>query len=457
MRGWLAAAAALLLAGCGQSRLKEVWRADSPGGRLAYWAEVGDANADGMDDLLVGSSGGGAALYYGTPGGFSREPGWRFEGGSPGALTGMCVGFAGDMDGDGYPEIYVAAPRDQNVGAVYIFRTGKNGPEAKPWKVLISPSRGEGFGEQCAAAGDVNGDGYADLAVADFGYHEHRGRVYVYYGSPRGIHSHWDWAAEGEQPGDWFGYSLCAAGDLDGDGVADLAIGSKNCSGSCLRWLAGDPRFELHRKYLASTAYVDATQTARAGKLYGYYGSRQGLEKTPGLIMEGEQPQSFFAFRIAALGDLDGDGKAELAVSSPGWQARRGKVEVFKGAARGAKPELLWSHEGEDEAGEIGYILASAGDLNADGRPDLVLGTLRQNRLEVYQGSPAGFAYRPAYILDGQDYATRWGAMVGSAGRPGPGMKGRLYALGFPYTGKGTPAPKPPLNVGWISVFSPEP
>ncbi len=378
----------------------------------AYWVSAGPAHGAGSADLLVGACcGKGARLYHGDENKISKRPEWEFHGGSPSALTGLCVGFAGDMDGDGYSEIFVGAPRDEQKGSVYLFKGSIQGPSKEPWRVLKSSTPGEGFGELVSAAGDVNGDGYADLAVADFGFDQHRGKVFVFQGGPSGPQVEASWTMQGEEPGDWTGYSL-AAGDFDGDGIGDLALGGKNCSGACVLWLAGDSRFELHRQYLRSQAGKLAESTSLVGKLYIYYGSRQGLARKAGFTLEGEQPHANFAFKLLGLGDLDGDGRAELAVSSPGWQARHGRVEVLSGRPRGQGLIRVWDREGAVAGDEWGYMMGTQ-PLNGQAAQSLLIGSIRDNYALGFEISQGKVAQEPSHRILGKFLGGRIGATLG--------------------------------------------
>jgi hypothetical protein len=272
---------------------------------------------------------------------------------------------------------------------VHLFRQDGQGA-LRPWRSLLSPAPGDGFGEAVAAAGDLDGDGYGELAVADFAWERHRGRVLVYRGGPDGLREAPAWAFEGEQAGDWFGYSLCGPGDLDGDGFADLAISGKNCSGACTLWLAQDPRFEIHRRYVATQASADAAGTAKAGRVSIYFGGLQGPQA--GLQREGGHPHAFYGFKLAALGDLDGDGLPELGVSAPGWMARRGLIEALSlSRRRAARVAVL---EGSAEGAELGQSLGSPGDLDNDGRPELAAGSVREGSLWLWWGR-SGYRGQP--------------------------------------------------------------
>jgi hypothetical protein len=82
------------------------------------------------------------------------------------------------------------------------------------------------FGVTVASAGDSNGDGYADLAVGAIGFNTNTGKVYIYRGSAGGLNLTANWSVLGEAPLDQFGRSVAPAGDVNGDGYPDLAVGA---------------------------------------------------------------------------------------------------------------------------------------------------------------------------------------------------------------------------------------
>jgi hypothetical protein len=437
----LALAWAVLACGCARREAAtEVWSLANSRGAWIFSAASADLNGDAYGDLLVGVQGG-AEAYFGSAQGLAKKPGWVWRSGESGN-AGYCVGSAGHLDGDPYPEIYVSAPRARGRGVVYLFKTGPQGPQSRPWKVLVSPAMGDGFGERVVRAGGLYGDGYDDLAVADFSYDGQRGKVYVYRGGPRGPGLTAAWAAEGEHPGDWFGYSLCAPGDLDGDGVADLVIGSKNCNGSCLNWLKDNPDLDLHQNYVQSPAWAAAALQPMAGRLSVFYGSKTGLSARPGLVMEGKSPHELFAYELAPAGDVEGHGRAALLVGSIGWDGRRGLVEVLAGEAKGQPLRRLWRESGTYADQGLGYTLALPTGPPAEGGRDLLVGGLGPDEAWLYRGFDADFQVRKTRLLEGAPTGAQIGAFMGWAGDlygdgrdevflKFPGVQGRLTVLRF--------------------------
>ena len=130
-----------------------------------------------------------------------------------------------------------------------------------------------------ATAGDVNGDGYADVIVGAFGYDNGQadeGRAFVYHGSAGGLSGSAAWTAESDQAGAWFGSSVATAGDVNGDGYADVIVGAP---------------------------YYDNGQTDE-GRAFVYHGSAGGLSGSVGLDGR-EQPGG----RLLRLVGGDGGGR----------------------------------------------------------------------------------------------------------------------------------------------------
>jgi hypothetical protein len=146
------------------------------GGFGSATANAGDVDGDGYGDLVVGAVEAGVAyVFTGSPTGVISAPQIL---GTGEMNYGESVGGAGDVNGDGYSDV-VVCDRSGGTATVYLgSATGLGRP-----LVLEAPTGETAFAGQCASAGDVNGDGYADIVVASYG----SGNAYLYYGSATGI------------------------------------------------------------------------------------------------------------------------------------------------------------------------------------------------------------------------------------------------------------------------------
>ena len=323
-------------------------------------ANVGDVNGDGWPDLAVGAlhhsaqgraSVGSVSVFFGGPR-FHGVPDLVLEGPRAGDGFGYSIAGLGDVNGDGIADFAVGAPGDDragaNAGLVYVYHGGRP-PSGRAAMELEPPAPGGQFGISVASAGDFNGDGVPDLAVGanwhlDRG--EPRGRVMVYFGG-RAMHARPDWSADGPDPAGWFGI-VAGAGDLNGDGYDDLVVGAGRARGS----------------------------TRASGAAYVYFGGAHA-KTDPALVLPGNQTGDGFGYAVAAPGDLDGDGWPDLVVSASGSDASApgaGAVKVYRGGpGMDAKPDVVITGDAAGDA--FGTTVAAAGDLDGDGLADLLVGS----------------------------------------------------------------------------------
>jgi hypothetical protein len=297
---------------------------------------VGDCDGDGVGELAVGAyrSGGGAGAVQVV----SLADGalhWMLAGAGNDWL-GFDVAGAGDLDGDRIPDVLAGAPfAGQAVGEVRAL-SGRDG------SLLWSRSGsvpGERYAQAVAGIGDVDADGVPDVAVGapfDNGGGTYAGRVELLSGASGLLLS----AVQGASF-DQLGYDVAGVGDLDGDGAGDCAIGAP-----------------FDDRGGANAGALVIVSGASGGRLFEVFGAAAG---------------DWLGHRVAGAGDVDGDGLWEVLVSAPGADVSG----IDSGAAyvrSGASAELLLEIPGE-QAGEYLTAVAGPGDVDGDGAADVLVGS----------------------------------------------------------------------------------
>jgi hypothetical protein len=364
---------------------------------------AGDVNSDGYDDVIVGAyrydagetNEGRAFLYYGSPTGPSLTPDWTADGNSEGFLFGHDVGTAGDVNADGYGDVIIGAPNpDHNdkIGRAFIYFGSATGLGATAdWSAQGGQTRGW-FGRRVGWAGDVNGDGYDDVVVGMPHYHTdipNVGRAFAFYGSPTGPSILADWIIDGDQGGALYGRSLGRAGDVNGDGYGDVIVGAH---------------------------YYDDPER-NEGRAYAYYGGPSGLDTSPAWIHESNQANAWFGRSVGAAGDVNADGYDDVIVGSPAYtddQSKEGVAFAFYGSAAGLSDTPDWTGEAQQANAWFGRAVAWAGDVNADGYDDVVVGAPNMDtnqpdggKVFCYFGSATGLSLTPDWT-QGLNQANAW-------------------------------------------------
>lgn len=371
----------------------QLWRqgADSilgnyeEGDRFAAALAAGDFNGDGWDDLAISaigeSSGRGIVnVIYGGPGGLTSAANQSWEQGVDGidgnAESNDFFGSAlaaGDFNGDGFDDLAVGAPgEDDSRGIVQVIYGSANGLTSQnnqAWRqgnneIRDSAEPGDSFGFSLDT-GDFNGDGFDDVAAGGPGENNSAGLVIVIFGSAGGLTSNGNqrWRegddglrGDGESL-DLFGYEV-AAGDFNGDGYDDLAVGTPG---------------EDSTRGTANIIYGSSGGLIADGNVRREQGS-------DGVPDEDEDTDAFGELMTA--GDFNNDGFADLAVSALGEDSGRGSVTVIPGSSSGLSGagSKLWRQAEEGVGGdsrESGDRFGSAitsGDFNLDGFADLAVG-----------------------------------------------------------------------------------
>ena len=246
-------------------------------------------------------------------------------------------------------------PELEQCGRAYLFFGGQYGLESTPL-IFEGTQLSAQVGYQVAGLGDVNNDGIADFAVSTPYYdrdvqYDDRGRVWVFYGTddltqliiP-------DWQASGMEWRDYFGRSIAAAGDVNGDNIGDVLVGASG---------------------------FDGPSVDNVGAAYLYYGSDTGLAASPAWMATSNDGYSAFGWALAGLGDVNGDMYDDVAVGAylyEGDQSLEGQVFLYRGSASGLSGGYVWSAGGDKNDAAFGFSLDGLGDVNNDGYADLIVG-----------------------------------------------------------------------------------
>jgi hypothetical protein len=438
-------------------------------------ASAGDVNGDGYADVIVGayanddagSGAGEAYVYHGSASGLSATSDWSDQGEASGDYFGRSVASAGDVNGDGYADVIVGAyyndDAGSNAGEAYVYHGSASGLSATPDWSDQGEAATEYFGRGVASAGDVNGDGYADVIVGAYGNDDAgsgAGEAYVYHGSSSGLSATPDWSDQGEVAGDWFGFSVASAGDVNGDGYADVIVSAQynddrfSYAGQVYVYsfaVTLVPAFETWSDQGEAAAdyfgfsvasagdvngdgYVDVIVGAYAnddggslaGEAYVYHGSSSGLSATPDWSDQGEAAGDYFGYSVASAGDVNGDGYADVIVGAnynDDGGSSAGEAYVYYGSSSGLSATPDWSDQGEAASDQFGFSVASAGDVNGDGYVDVIVGAYgnedgasNAGEAYVYHGSSSGLSATPDWSDQGEAANDNFGASVASAG-----------------------------------------
>ena len=373
---------------------------------------AGDVNGDGYSDVIVGSSyysndetrEGRAFVYYGEPDGLSTVPGWSAEGDEFEGYFGFSVSTAGDVNGDGYADVIIGAPEydngHQNEGAVFLYKGSSEGLPASPDWISEFDVEVHYFGQSVSTAGDVNNDGFSDI-IAGGSYsngESSESAVFAYYGNSAGLSEFPDWYVGANQSNSYFGRSISSAGDVNGDGYSDIIIGAP---------------------------YYDA-EDWNDGCAFVYYGGSEGLADTAAWQVSG-QIDALYGGSVSGAGDVNGDGFSDIIVGSPhynGGNPYEGAAFVYFGSSGGLSTSPDWSYEPDVSPTYFGGSVSSAGDVNNDGYSDIIIGAtgygspgLSVGGAFVFYGSfRRGPSLSPDWLARGDQQGSSFGASVSGAG-----------------------------------------
>lgn len=363
---------------------------DEAGRNLGY---VGDVNKDGFDDFIIGASGndergdktGQTYLILGKATGWAKNvplyyADASFLGQKPYDRAGV-ASYAGDVNGDGYDDFIIAGWSSDtggiDSGQVYLIFGKPTGWEMDTSldfadATFLGEKERDEAGKAITWAGDVNGDGYDDILIgspSNSDYKDFSGKTYLIFGRSKG----WRWHVNlryadasfmGEDSDDASGSALCGLGDVNGDGYGDFLIGA---------WSNNSAGFD-------------------AGKAYLFFGKPSPwrpntLLSTADVVFTGEEEKDGAALSISYAGDINGDGYDDIFIGA--WGSNyggndSGQSYVIFGKPTGWKREMSLreadlSFYGKNNSDSAGRAISYAGDINADGIDDLIIGAWGSN------------------------------------------------------------------------------
>jgi glycosylphosphatidylinositol phospholipase D len=375
--------------------------ATPPNGQLGFSVSAaGDVNGDGIDDIIVGapSVGTGAAyVVFGRTGQFPADldlatldglNGFRIEGAVAGAGLGHGVGAAGDVNGDGIDDVVIGSGTSSDALAYIVFgrRTAQAGRFAPVLGVASLDGQngfriaGSGGRVSVSGAGDVNGDGIADVILGSplsasayivFGRDVARSGQFPASVAVAALDGRSGFKIGGASANSWLGSSVTAA-DVNGDGLADVVVGA--------------PLNSVPNGTWAGAAFVVFGRDTARGAAFPPVLDVKTLIGANGFRFDGSSGERM-GFSVGAAGDLDGDGYDDLVIGapygSPSGSTARGAVFVVFGRGNGFPGYLnqysrqgvrITRIDGVAPHDAAGFSVAGAGDVNGDGALDLVVG-----------------------------------------------------------------------------------
>jgi Putative Ig domain/FG-GAP repeat len=350
---------------------------------------AGDMNGDGKADLALGAgssfnSGNVVFVIFGQssfPAAFNLTTLNGTNGfvvtSSPSSCFGCAVGTAGDVNGDGKDDLVVGAPGWSNgyPGAAYVIFGQSNFPSSFSVDTLngtngfVINGDTDRLGWSVNTAGDINGDGKADLVLgAPETYSNREGAAYVIFGQSSfppsfnvsTLNGTNGFVVNGLDSRSRLGSSVSTAGDINGDGKADLVLGAPSWQGN------------------GGRTYVIFGQSSFPPSFDLFT-----LNGTNGFWVGVISPVDRFGFSVSAAGDVNRDGKDDLVLGDPEAYGSRGGAYVIFGqnsfpssfnlsTLNGANGFVVYGIE--PDSCSFGFSVSAAGDINKDGKADIVVG-----------------------------------------------------------------------------------
>ena len=338
-------------------------------------AGVGDINADGFDDVIIGApfadesgvfNSGSARVFSGIDGSVL----FTFGGDSTLANLGAAVAGAGDVNNDGVPDLIVGAPFGDsptvmNTGYAKVF----SGADGSILHTFFGTMPSDGMGVSVAAAGDPNADGFDDVLVGvplDDTVALNSGRAFLMSGANGSVLQSFEGSAASEN----FGTSVAGIGDIDGDSRGDIAVGAP----------------------FADSGAVDA------GLVRVFSGDGGAVLHT----FQGNSVAERFGTSVSGDCDIDGDGTPDIIVGAPfadDGGPDTGSVEIYSGA----NGSLIDSMSGSNSGSLFGFSVSGIKDLDGKGFDDFIVGAQAADVNALDDGRAMVFVDTIQYVGTNED------------------------------------------------------
>ena len=343
----------------------------------------GDVNNDGFDDVLVGklhyNGRGQACVYLGSETGLSTSPSFCLSGAVNNAFVGVAVAM-GNFNCDAYDDVAISHLGDGDAMAI-----GYGSAAGVTSTSLVAAGVFGGSSDQVEmAAGDIDGDGCDDLAV---GQPVMDGTVWVLGGAPAGL-STVTWSMGNPGGGDWWG-SAVALGDVTNDGYDELIVGHERA------------------------AFGETGE----GRIVVYEGSASGLGTTYAWGYASNETNAYLGSEVAVVGDVNADGVSDWMAVCALCGGGSGRSFLFYG-----EQSTLPASAAPDWTGPSGSLadVAGAGDINLDGIDDLLVGDPQTagnaGTVYLYLGSPSGPGAAADWQVSGGLVSSYLGKAIAPAG-----------------------------------------
>ncbi|MCB9765969.1 MAG: FG-GAP repeat protein [Alphaproteobacteria bacterium] len=382
-------------------------------------AGAGDADGDGLDDMLIGAAGhDGAGLRTGAAylvldgraTGDLSDAAARMLGEASDDEAGAAVSGAPDVLGDGAPAFLVGAPGESTVadgaGAVYLVSGTTRGDlslSSSTAAKLTGWAAGDQLGRAVVGVDDLTGDGLADLVLGAPGNDDNgsdAGAVYVFSGPQSGEVNvrDADIKMTGATSNQLAGWALDRAGDFNGDGTPDLIVG-------------------------AYQAFGGANRSGAAAVIAGPLSASFSISDAQALLL-GQNGDDYAGWSVAGLGDTDGDGLDDVLVGAPRvGNGNNGAVYLVLGGSSGTiflnNADAKFDGERRDDL--AGTAVVGPGDVDVDGNADLMIGapgSSSTGRAYLFLGPVSGTVdvTEADSILTGESADDSAGATLGAPG-----------------------------------------